>query len=135
MEKKDLDKRVKALTTLTKDHEVAELAASYFDSQHPLPAVCFTVFIRLYFLLSLFVLQLSTCFPFRIIDFLCFALLSQREGTLKMFLFLLPPKPPRLRTAKMEMKTKIRWKIPAQQRRLLLPFLRKFENMNKFEQT
>jgi hypothetical protein len=44
MEKKELDKRVRALTTLTKDHEVAKLAASYFDSQHPLPAVCFTVF-------------------------------------------------------------------------------------------
>jgi hypothetical protein len=41
MEKKELDKQVRALTTLTKDHEVAELAASYFDSQHPLPAVCF----------------------------------------------------------------------------------------------
>jgi hypothetical protein len=56
MEKKDLDKRVRALTTLTKDHEVVELATSYFDSEHPLPAVCFTVFIRLSFLLSLFVL-------------------------------------------------------------------------------
>jgi hypothetical protein len=54
MEKKDLDKRVRALTTLTKDHEVADLAASYFDSKHPLPAVCFTVFICLIFLLSLF---------------------------------------------------------------------------------
>jgi hypothetical protein len=32
MEKKDHDKRVRALTTLTKDHEVAELAASYFNS-------------------------------------------------------------------------------------------------------
>jgi hypothetical protein len=41
MEKKDLDKHVRALTTLTKDHEVAELVASYFDSEHPLPAVCF----------------------------------------------------------------------------------------------
>jgi hypothetical protein len=56
MEKKDLDKHVRALTTLTKDHEVADLAASYFDSEHPLPTVCFTVFIRLIFLLSLFVL-------------------------------------------------------------------------------
>jgi hypothetical protein len=56
MEKKDLDKRVRALTTLTKDHEVAELAASYFDSQHPLLAVCFTVVICLNFLLLLFVL-------------------------------------------------------------------------------
>jgi hypothetical protein len=56
MEKKDLDKRVRALTTLTKDHEVAELAASYFDSEHPLPTVCFTIFIHLSLLLSLFVL-------------------------------------------------------------------------------
>jgi hypothetical protein len=40
MEKKDVDKRVRALTTLTKDHEVAELAANHFDSEHPLPAVC-----------------------------------------------------------------------------------------------
>jgi hypothetical protein len=40
MEKKDLDKRVRALTTLTKDHEITDLAARYFDSKHPLPAVC-----------------------------------------------------------------------------------------------
>jgi hypothetical protein len=38
MEKKDLDKRVRALTTLTKDHEVADLTTRYFDSEHPLPA-------------------------------------------------------------------------------------------------
>jgi hypothetical protein len=40
MEKKDLDKQVRALTTLTKDHEIADLAASYFDSEHLLLAVC-----------------------------------------------------------------------------------------------
>jgi hypothetical protein len=56
MEKKDLDKRVRALTTLTKDHEVVELAASYFNSEHPLPAVCFTILTCLVFLLSLFAL-------------------------------------------------------------------------------
>jgi hypothetical protein len=56
MEKKDLEKRVRALTTLTKDHKVADLATSYFDSEHPLPAVCFTVFTCLVFLLSLFAL-------------------------------------------------------------------------------
>jgi hypothetical protein len=43
-EKKDLDKRVRALTTLTKEDEIPDLTASYFDSQHPLPAICFTVF-------------------------------------------------------------------------------------------
>jgi hypothetical protein len=48
MEKKDLNKRVRALTTLTKDHEIADLAARYFDSKHPLPAVCvLSSFIRL----------------------------------------------------------------------------------------
>jgi hypothetical protein len=56
MEKKDLDKRVRALTTLTKDNEVADLTASYFDSEHPLPAVCVTVFTCLVFLLPLFAL-------------------------------------------------------------------------------
>jgi hypothetical protein len=56
MEKKDLDKRVRALTTLTKDHEVADLAASHFDSEHPLPAVFFAIFTCLVFLLSLFAL-------------------------------------------------------------------------------
>jgi hypothetical protein len=40
MEKKDVDRRVRALTTLTKDHEIAELAANHFDSKHPLPPVC-----------------------------------------------------------------------------------------------
>jgi hypothetical protein len=39
MEKQDVDKRVRGLTKLTKDHAIAELAASYFDSMHPLPEV------------------------------------------------------------------------------------------------
>jgi hypothetical protein len=56
MEKKDLDKHVRALTTLTKDHEVADLAASHFDSEHPLPVVNFDVLTRLVFLLLLFAL-------------------------------------------------------------------------------
>jgi hypothetical protein len=58
MEKKDLDRRVRALTTLTKDHEVAELAANYFDSEHPLPTVC--TFARL----SIFVFPPSCCYFF-----------------------------------------------------------------------
>jgi hypothetical protein len=56
MEKKDLDRRVRALTTLTKDHEVADLATSHFDSEHPLPAVIFAVFTYLVFLLLFFAL-------------------------------------------------------------------------------
>jgi hypothetical protein len=39
MEKQEVDKRVRSLTKLTKDHAVAELAANYFDSVHPLPEV------------------------------------------------------------------------------------------------
>jgi hypothetical protein len=40
IEKKDVDKRVRSLTKLTKDHAVADLTAAYFDSVHPLPEVC-----------------------------------------------------------------------------------------------
>jgi hypothetical protein len=40
IEKQDVNKRVRSLTKLTKDHAVAELAAGYFDSVHPLPEVC-----------------------------------------------------------------------------------------------
>jgi hypothetical protein len=39
IQKQDVDKRVRSLTKLTKDHADAELAASYFDSVHPLPEV------------------------------------------------------------------------------------------------
>jgi hypothetical protein len=52
IDKKDLDKRVRALTTLTKDDEIPALAADFFDSEHPLPAVCALsshLFIFLYF--------------------------------------------------------------------------------------
>jgi hypothetical protein len=58
MEKKDLDRRVKDLTTLTKDHEIAELAANYFDSKHPLHAVCSLLYINLCLII---VLLLSFC--------------------------------------------------------------------------
>jgi hypothetical protein len=39
MEKQEVDKRVRSLTKLTKDHAVADLAADYFDYVHPLPKV------------------------------------------------------------------------------------------------
>jgi hypothetical protein len=51
MEKKDLNRRVRALNTLKKDHEVADLTASHFDSDHHLPAVTFAVFACLVFFL------------------------------------------------------------------------------------
>jgi hypothetical protein len=51
MEKKDLEKRVRALTTLTKDHEIADLAARYFDSNHPLPTVCLLSLFAFFYLI------------------------------------------------------------------------------------
>jgi hypothetical protein len=39
-EKKDLDKRVRSLTTLRKEKEIPALTADFFDSAHPLPKVC-----------------------------------------------------------------------------------------------
>jgi hypothetical protein len=44
IEKKDVDKRVRSLTKLTKDHAVADLTADYFDFVHPLPEVRILVF-------------------------------------------------------------------------------------------
>jgi hypothetical protein len=46
IEKKDVDKRVRNLAKLTKDHAVADLTADYFDSVHPLPEVCISIIIR-----------------------------------------------------------------------------------------
>jgi hypothetical protein len=45
MKKPDVDKQVRGLTKLTKDHVVAELAAGYFDSVHPLPEVHIYLFL------------------------------------------------------------------------------------------
>jgi hypothetical protein len=59
MEKKDLDKRVRALTTLTKDHEIADLAARYFDSKHPLPAVCLLSLFAFFYLIIVCLVTLS----------------------------------------------------------------------------
>jgi hypothetical protein len=66
MEKKDLDKQVRDLTTLTKEDEIPALTAGYFDFEHHLPAVyvlpsfihlllpyhCFSYHFRLIFLLG-----------------------------------------------------------------------------------
>jgi hypothetical protein len=52
------------------------------------------------------------------------ALPFHREDLFKMFMSMLRLKPPRLRTAKIKMKPKIRWKEPAQLRRLRLRFLK-----------
>jgi hypothetical protein len=56
IDKKDLDKRVRSLTTLTKDHDIPALAADFLDSERPLPSVrAFLIkdFIRLVLVLLL----------------------------------------------------------------------------------
>jgi hypothetical protein len=69
MEKKDLDKRVRALTTLTKDHEIADLATRYFDSKHPFPGyACYLYSPSL--TLSLFCLVTLSLFSFQDHQFL-----------------------------------------------------------------
>jgi hypothetical protein len=40
LEKKGLNKQVRALTTLTKENKIPALTADFFDSTHPLPEVC-----------------------------------------------------------------------------------------------
>jgi hypothetical protein len=50
MEKQEVDKQVRNLTKLTKDHAVADLAADYFDSVFPLPKV--RIFCIVYLLLN-----------------------------------------------------------------------------------
>jgi hypothetical protein len=44
MKKEEVDKRVRSLMKLMKDHAVVELAANYFDYVHPLPEVCIYLF-------------------------------------------------------------------------------------------
>jgi hypothetical protein len=61
IDKKDVDKRVRSLTKLTKEHAVADLTAEYFDSVHPIPEVC--ICLLSVHLLSNFVF-LKLCFPF-----------------------------------------------------------------------
>jgi hypothetical protein len=59
LEKKDLDKRVRALTTLTKDHEIADLAARYFDSKHPLHVVCLLFLLPFFYLFIVFLITVG----------------------------------------------------------------------------
>jgi hypothetical protein len=40
LDKNDLDKRVRELTTLTKDDKIPALTTDFFDSEHLLPSVC-----------------------------------------------------------------------------------------------
>jgi hypothetical protein len=70
-EKNDLDKRVRALTTLTKEDEIPDLTASYFDTEHHLPVVCaMSSFVPLLFTLLLCFLMTCDLFSFQHHQFL-----------------------------------------------------------------
>jgi hypothetical protein len=58
LEKKDLDKRVRALTTLTKDHEIVDLATRYFDSEYPLHAACLLSLFAFFYLIIVLLITL-----------------------------------------------------------------------------
>jgi hypothetical protein len=111
IDKKDLDKRVRALTALTKDDEIPALAADFFDSEHPLPAVCAPtshLFVFLYFVAA-FLIFFDLLL--RRVTNPCFPSSSSKGGYLfRLILFLLHPKPPRLKKARTEMMPKILWK-------------------------
>jgi hypothetical protein len=63
MHKKDLVKRVRALTTLTKDHKIPALAAGFFDFEHPLPVVyALSSFIHLLYLITIFLITFDLFF-------------------------------------------------------------------------
>jgi hypothetical protein len=90
MEKQEVDKRVRSLTKLTKDHAVAELAADYFDSVHPLPKV------RIFCIVYLLSNSSASSYVYACIDyfsdlFICrttnsllHALLFQRKGLFRL---------------------------------------------------
>jgi hypothetical protein len=59
LDKKGLDKRVRALTTLTKENEIPALTAEYLDSTHPVPAVC--VCFNYFYVDSFFLRLLVVC--------------------------------------------------------------------------
>jgi hypothetical protein len=94
MEKKDPDKRVRALTTLTKEDEIPDLAADYFDFEHHLPAVyALFSFIRLLLPCQFFLITFGL-FLLPGLSVSCFSPPFQREALFKMFLPMLRLKPP-----------------------------------------
>jgi hypothetical protein len=119
MEEQEVDKRVRSLTKLTKDHAVVELAADYFDSMHPLPKV------HIFCIVHLLSNSSASCCVYPCIDYfsdlfvyrttcsLFHALLFQRKGLFRLIWPLLYLKPPRLKKIRTEMKSKNRKRIPA----------------------
>jgi hypothetical protein len=89
MSKEDVDKRVRNLTKLTKEHSVADLKADFFDSVHPTPEV----YIAAYTLCQTFLsFDLHYCSPLhpanllicRVTNLLFLVLLFRRKGLFRL---------------------------------------------------
>jgi hypothetical protein len=113
MKKEEVDKRVRSLTKLTKDHAVAELASNYFDSVHPLPEVCIYLFRILAIKISLVSNCVYPCIGYfsdlticRTINSSFHFLLFLKKGLLRLIWPPLYLKPPRLKKIRTEMKPK-----------------------------
>jgi hypothetical protein len=63
-EKKDVDKLVRSLTTLTKEKEIPTLTADFFDSGHILPKVCVLITQNFWLLFSCTLLACMSCLVF-----------------------------------------------------------------------
>jgi hypothetical protein len=128
MKKEEVDKRVRSLTKLTKDHTVAELAANYFDSVHPLPEVCIHLFrilaVEFHWFPTVFIGYFSDLSICRTINSSFHCLLFPKKDLLQLIWPPLYLKPPRLKRIRTEMKPKSQKKIPAQRHLLLLRFLK-----------
>jgi hypothetical protein len=119
MEKQEVDKQVRNLIKLTKDHAVADLAADYYDSVHPLPKV--RIFCIVYLLSNSSASScVHACIDYFSDSFICrttnslfHALLFQRKGLFRLIWPLLFLKPLRLKKIRTEMMPKDRKKIPA----------------------
>jgi hypothetical protein len=99
LEKKDLEKRVRSLTTLTAKIEVPACLAAAFDSTHPLPQVCdlqAEKYFTLFFPLNYVLLMLCTHILCRTTNFWLHALLFLRKDPSMLKSLLLTSKPPRL---------------------------------------
>jgi hypothetical protein len=106
MAKQDVDKRVRNLTKITKDHIVTDLTASYFDSMHPYPRYAFALYACCRISsVSTFVFPcfeyFSNLFFCRIINSSSHSLLFLRKGLSRLIWPPLYLKPPRLKKIRM----------------------------------
>jgi hypothetical protein len=126
-EKKDLDKRVRSLTTLTAKDQVPMCLAAAFDPMHPLPQVHDLQSEEI--LLSLFSFNyvlLTRCTSHSLYDhqFLASCPPLPKEGPINAEVALLTPKPPRLVRTRTGMEPRVIWREVTSLCRLLSPSLK-----------